>query len=72
MLEKNSEHRRKIAVHVLSMAEGGAGNVIKEADVEQSHKDNIQDITVFKSSHGMYPLVQPYINISRKGKKCKL
>lgn len=65
--------RKKLSVHVVSMAEGGAG-VATENDVkrEVEHANLINDITVFKSAHEMYPLVQPYINITRKGNKCKL
>lgn len=74
MLKENAEKRRKIAVHVVSMADGGAGVQTKEAETPQtkSGTEVVQDLTVFKSSHGMYPLVQPYINITRKGNKSKL
>lgn len=58
------------------MADGGAGKVAeKENDnAEENVKKPsiIQDITIFKSCHEMYPLVQPYISIPRKGNKCKL
>lgn len=73
MLQENAELRRKIAVHVVSMAEGGAG---KSEDRDSESKVDgqlvIEDVTVFKSIHEMYPLVQPYIDITRKGNKCKL
>uniref|UniRef100_A0A1Y1LI14 Insulin-degrading enzyme n=1 Tax=Photinus pyralis TaxID=7054 RepID=A0A1Y1LI14_PHOPY len=71
LLKNGAQERKKLAVHVLSKAEGGAGT-LKEIDVKEPTQTVIQDVTIFKSSHGMYPLVQPYINITRKGKKCKL
>lgn len=72
-MEENCADRKKLAVSVLSMAEGGAGNE-KEVDSQEntSVSTPISDVTVFKSLHEMYPLVQPYINITRKGNKCKL
>lgn len=57
-------------MHVVSVA-----GEVKEKAEDISLKKNcqvIQDITIFKSSHGMHPLVQPYINITRKGNKSKL
>ncbi|XP_045464651.1 insulin-degrading enzyme [Harmonia axyridis] len=75
-LEENAKCRRKLSVQVVSMAEGGAGRIAEkenESDVENVKKPSIiQDITIFKSCHEMYPLVQPYISIPRKGNKCKL
>ncbi|KAK4883510.1 hypothetical protein RN001_006829 [Aquatica leii] len=73
MLEDKAEERRKVAVHVLSKANGGAGT-LKEIEIREASPLQcvIGDVTTFKSSHGMYPLVQPYINITRKGQKCKL
>lgn len=68
--------RKKLSVHVVSIAEGGAGvatdNETDNVKREVEHANLINDITVFKSAHEMYPLVQPYINITRKGNKCKL
>ncbi|KAF5280052.1 hypothetical protein FQA39_LY18167 [Lamprigera yunnana] len=73
ILQQNVKQRRKLAVHVLSKASGGAGT-LKEIEIKEmpSTQFVIEDVTTFKSSHGMYPLVQPYINITRKGQKCKL
>lgn len=74
MLKASSEIRRKIGVHVVSTIEGGAGtNVAKDYDVTKNGARRlIEDVTVFKSIHEMHPLVQPYIDITRKGNKCKL
>lgn len=73
MLEANCASRKKLAVSVLSMAEGGAGNEKEAVSPEdKSVSTSISDVTVFKSIHEMYPLVQPYINITRKGNRCKL
>lgn len=70
MLDENASKRHKLAVHVVSMSEGGAGHLPKEDNI--TNGSIIEDVTVFKSNHGMYPLVQPYINITRKGNRCKL
>ncbi|VEN56875.1 unnamed protein product [Callosobruchus maculatus] len=84
VLEHNASSRKKLSVQVISTAEGGAGNQ-KENETNEGdgsecspekngprNRNVIGDITVFKSSHEMYPLVQPYINITRKGNRCKL
>ncbi|XP_066145097.1 insulin-degrading enzyme isoform X3 [Euwallacea fornicatus] len=75
LLKNDAKQRKKLSVHVISSAEGGVG---LEKETDESDKDStglpnvLSDITAFKSSHEMYPLVQPYINITRKGNKCKL
>lgn len=75
-MEENADCRKKLSVHVVSMADGGAGKnaLDKEytAPTKRNNPSAVCDITVFKSSHEMHPLVQPYINITRKGNKCKL
>lgn len=73
LLVDHAEERRKIGVHIVSMAEGGAGKTDSpDSSVNPVQATVIEDVTVFKSAHEMHPLVQPYINISRKGNKCKL
>ncbi|KAF7268841.1 hypothetical protein GWI33_018185 [Rhynchophorus ferrugineus] len=78
LLEQGAQKRKKLSVHIVSTADGGAGVITdeKEENDIQFQSNNtpsvINDITVFKSSHEMYPLVQPYIDITRKGNKCKL
>lgn len=73
LLEENGPNRKKLAVCVVSVAEGGAGTEKEDNKVTNGPSSiSINDVTVFKSRHEMYPLVQPYINITRKGNKCKL
>ncbi|CAH0553954.1 unnamed protein product [Brassicogethes aeneus] len=73
ILRENGPHRKKMAVAVLSTADGGAGTLDEpELPEKPSEARLIDDVTVFKSTHEMHPLVQPYINITRKGNKCKL
>ncbi|XP_023021581.1 insulin degrading metalloproteinase isoform X2 [Leptinotarsa decemlineata] len=74
VLKNKAARRKKLSVQVVSMAEGGAGKVNETRCPEENGPTAsvINDITVFKSIHEMYPLVQPYINITRKGNKCKL
>ncbi|CAG9861187.1 unnamed protein product [Phyllotreta striolata] len=72
-LTENAEYRKKLTVHVVSMADGGAGkDNASLTEIPNGNSKLIQDVTAFKSNHEMYPLVQPYINITRKGSKCKL
>lgn len=74
MFDENASDRHKLAVHVVSMSEGGAGHLPTDIEINEDCPKPavIEDVTVFKSSHGMYPLVQPYISITRKGNRCKL
>lgn len=76
-----SPQRHKLAIHVISMAEGGAGlenNVSSStgnSDEIEHHvpePTKIEDITQFKSSQSLFPLVQPYININPPPTKSKL
>lgn len=71
-MRNNATARKKLAVCVLSLAEGGAGREKEVDTVDITSPYRISDVTVFKSRHEMYPLVQPYISITRKGNKCKL
>lgn len=71
MIEPTAERRRKMAVHVVSTAEGGAGVTATDTAPQES-VGVITDVTNFKTKHGLYPMVQPYINITRKGKRSKL
>ena len=73
ILAENAEQRHKIAIHVVSVADGKPdGKVVPDETNGKKPAQAIQDVTVFKSCHGMHPLVQPYISITRKGNKSKL
>nr|CAD7441027.1 unnamed protein product [Timema bartmani] len=73
MIHHAAPRRHKLAVHVVSVAEGGAGivpPVVEELDGLMAPPlmdppTRIDNITGFKSSQGMFPLVQPYININK-------
>lgn len=84
-IKYDAPQRHKLSVHVLSQIEGGAGTLPEpDADFLSSSIDGlfkpppykpptkIEDVTKFKSSHGLYPLVQPYINIATINTKSKL
>ncbi|XP_065350636.1 insulin-degrading enzyme-like [Cloeon dipterum] len=69
--------RRKLAVHVLSTAEGGAGSA--GADVDEfeplsivSKPTRIDDICSFKSGLSTFPLLQPYDYHRPQGSRAKL
>jgi len=61
----DSDGRRKLSCHVVSMCEGGAGTCDTE-ETSADSKDNsksISDITEFKSSLPLFPLVQPFVKL---------
>lgn len=72
-------NRASLSVHIVSTAEGGAGNSndIDENPGRSEQIDRnlniiqINDLTIFKSSKELYPIVQPYIDIPPKGAKSK-
>lgn len=80
LIHHSSPKRHKLAVYVVSTAEGGAGNMPRPSDPDAvidgmlppppfyKKPTRIQDITEFKSSQGLFPLVKPYINIPSKSK----
>ncbi|XP_063988848.1 insulin-degrading enzyme isoform X2 [Diachasmimorpha longicaudata] len=80
IVDKNSPTRRKLAVHVISTASGGAGaemNNPKDSKVENKEAGSITatkitDVIAFKASQSLYPLLKPYNNIPRKGQRSKL
>lgn len=75
----NGLKRSTLSIHIISIAEGGVGN---SNTIEEDSSDElidrrpdaiqIKDLAVFKSSKGLYPMVQPYIDIQPKGAKSKL
>lgn len=73
-------NRSTLSIHIVSTAEGGAGNSneIASTPVNNDLIDRrpntilINDLAVFKSSKELYPMVQPYIDIQPKGAKSKL
>lgn len=86
LIHNKAPRRHKLAVHVVSVAEGGAGletnardNALDTETTDElaspppyKEPKKIENITYFKSSHGMFPLVQPYININTNSTKSKL
>ncbi|XP_065350637.1 insulin-degrading enzyme-like [Cloeon dipterum] len=69
--------RRKLAVHVISTAEGGAGSAGAEIDEFEplsvvSKPTRIDDICSFKSGLSTFPLLQPYDYHRPQGSKAKL
>ncbi|XP_011312091.1 insulin-degrading enzyme-like [Fopius arisanus] len=69
-----SPSRRKLAIHVISTAEGGAGDKKNINDNGERNKKpgattatKITDVIAFKASQSLYPLVKPYNNIPIKG-----
>ncbi|KAM3955202.1 insulin degrading metalloproteinase [Aphomia sociella] len=81
-ISENSPDRRKLAVHVVSTAEGGAGRETvngdngnqKSSDAAKKQKEptKITDLVEFKSRRRLYPHAAPFLNIPRKGAQCKL
>ncbi|XP_046427439.1 insulin-degrading enzyme isoform X1 [Neodiprion fabricii] len=80
-IHSSSPSRHKLSVHVVSMVEGGAGhaeaNVAEEGSTPSTETSpntphRIKDVMSFKSSQALYPLLQPFIDIPRKGRRSKL
>jgi len=59
----DTEERRKLSCHVVSTCEGGADTCDKE-HVSEEFCRSVSDITGFKSSLPLFPLVKPYVQIS--------
>ena len=74
MLVGCAEKRHKLAVHVISTVDGDPKSKFQNVVIPNNtnQPQEIQDITAFKSNHSLHPLIQPYINITRKGNKSKL
>ncbi|RVE41549.1 hypothetical protein evm_013803 [Chilo suppressalis] len=76
---QDSPDRQKLSVHVISMAEGGAGRDDSDNDKKPQKRDDndrtpvvITDLVEFKSRRPLYPHPIPFTNIPRKGAHCKL
>lgn len=79
LIQKNASRRHKLAVHVVSKADGGAGTLPVEDNNETgvdpescNEPDKIKNITKFKSAQSLFPLLQPYINLNFNGTRSKL
>lgn len=79
LLHVDAPHRHKLSVHVVSKAEGGAGTIAHDDSFDslEANKDikdplKIENITKFKSTQSLFPLLQPYINLKMNGTKAKL
>ncbi|XP_021926557.1 insulin-degrading enzyme isoform X2 [Zootermopsis nevadensis] len=86
LIDHEAPCRHKLAVHVVPTADGVAGrgaNVLHAASDGEvvdgfappppgKEPTKIEDITDFKSSQGMFPLVQPYISLNTNNTKSKL
>lgn len=76
-ISPKSDERRKLSVHVVSTAEGGAGRLSPDNDtVIDTRSDRqpiiVTDIVEFKSRRGLYPHPVPFMSVPRKGAHCKL
>ncbi|KAK0157498.1 hypothetical protein PV328_011239 [Microctonus aethiopoides] len=79
-IHSKSPTRRKLAIHIVSMANGGAG-LLEETNFDKnvesvyhisSIPNLITDITAFKSSQSLYPFSKRFGNIRRKRQRSKL
>lgn len=72
---KTAEKRKKLSVHIVSQVSPKSPVVAADrtATDEESVKGvPITDLSAFKSSKELYPIVQPYMPIRRKGGRSKL
>lgn len=75
VIHTNSQFRQKLSVHVISTAEGGSGLIEETGATKKSEEEQpirIKDVIAFKASQSLYPLLQPFNNIPRKGTRSKL
>lgn len=66
---RTAEKRRKLSVHIVSQVKSANSDKTSE---EERRGVMITDLSAFKSSKELYPIVQPYMPIRRKGGRCKL
>lgn len=76
------KNRTTLSIHIVSTADEGVGridltdpNILKAPEYGSERRSNtsvINDLVVFKSSKELFPMVQPYIDITLKGAKSKL
>lgn len=67
---KAALNRKKLSVHIVSKVK--SANADKTTTEEESRGALITDLSAFKSSKELYPIVQPYMPIRRKGGRSKL
>lgn len=83
MIKEGAPHRHKLAIYIVSKAEGGAGtnghdmNLVDGPEVSTETNNHnkatkIENITSFKSMQALYPLVQPFISLQSFTTKAKL
>ncbi|KAF7987713.1 hypothetical protein HCN44_003576 [Aphidius gifuensis] len=73
MIDCESPCRRKLTVHVVSMANGGAGTMENNDEtIEDTKVVKITDVNAFKASQSLYPLMKPFNDVPQKGQKSKL
>ncbi|XP_059607534.1 insulin-degrading enzyme [Phlebotomus argentipes] len=67
---RSSGTRQKLAIHIVS-AQAEPESVATTVKLPES-VELVTDLSAFKSSKELYPVVQPYIDIRRKGARSKL
>lgn len=68
---KNSIKRKKMSVHIVSTVKSTNSDKTTSSS-EEARGELISDLSAFKSSKELYPIVQPYMAIRRKGGRSKL
>uniref|UniRef100_A0A1B0CI75 Coenzyme PQQ synthesis protein F-like C-terminal lobe domain-containing protein n=1 Tax=Lutzomyia longipalpis TaxID=7200 RepID=A0A1B0CI75_LUTLO len=73
---RTSARRQKLAIHIVSSQNDGDSGManVEENPLPPPPKgvELVTDLSTFKSSKELYPVVQPYIDIRRKGARSKL
>lgn len=69
---KTSPNRKKLSVHIVSASKKMEPTEKLEETTEIQRGEPISDLSAFKSSKELYPIVQPYMPIRRKGGRSKL
>uniref|UniRef100_A0A1L8DTM9 Insulin-degrading enzyme n=2 Tax=Nyssomyia neivai TaxID=330878 RepID=A0A1L8DTM9_9DIPT len=66
---RSSPRRQKLSIHIVSSQSDG--DMVNE-ETPPKDVELVTDLSTFKSSKELYPVVQPYIDIRRKGARSKL
>lgn len=70
---RNAPNRKKLSVHIVSKTTTSPNNlVLGERSGIEEQVELITDLSAFKSSKELYPIMPPYLSVRRKGGRSKL
>jgi len=66
-LGPSSNRKKRLSIHVVSMAEGGAGRKEDETHTPSSDQVIVDDVVTWKRRQGLYPASAPYLSSLASG-----